>query len=131
MHELGKHIEQIAAPTLRKFERVVERAIFVSGGPVRSTENGFLPSAPAVDVAGPGSGRLGLEDVEHQHILKTFQHTYRVVEGSKGAALIPELHPKTRRDRTRKLGTIRDDYRRNHYTRLNLTKVKGCLPFCG
>jgi transcriptional regulator with GAF, ATPase, and Fis domain len=53
------------------------------------------------------SSAYALENVERQHILSVLERTNWVIEGTKGAAQILNLHPNTLRSRMKKLGIKR------------------------
>jgi formate hydrogenlyase transcriptional activator len=54
-----------------------------------------------------------LEEVERSHILAALQQSGGVVDGPKGAARIPNLHPNTLRHRIVKLGIKRSGHRQS------------------
>jgi formate hydrogenlyase transcriptional activator len=104
---------------IRELQNVIERAIIVSSDPILRLDRDLMPVAAAVKgmeaheadaqqdrQANLESARplLTLDEVERNHILAALQHTGGVVDGSKGAARILNLHPNTLRHRMDKLG---------------------------
>jgi GAF domain-containing protein len=64
-------------------------------------------AAEPAAVAAPLAGFSTLEDVERAHILAVLAQTGWVIEGSRGAAKILDMHPNTLRSRMKKLGVER------------------------
>jgi formate hydrogenlyase transcriptional activator len=107
---------------VRELQNIIERAVILSQGPVLELGQDLLP-APAATIAategvtisgetlGPAvpkpSGLPTLEEIERNHILAALQETGGIIEGSKGAAKILNLHPNTLRSRMEKLGIKR------------------------
>ena len=104
---------------IRELQNVIERAIIVCAEPILRLDRDLMPVASAVKgmeaheadaqqdrQANLESARplLTLDEVERNHILAALQHTGGVVDGSKGAARILNLHPNTLRHRMDKLG---------------------------
>ncbi len=112
---------------IRELENVLERAIILSNGPMleidpavfgTSLQTGtpgserVAPGSHAVTspFAGgeiPGGSLESLEENERTHILAALDQTGWVIEGSRGAATILEIHPNTLRSRMKKLGISR------------------------
>jgi formate hydrogenlyase transcriptional activator len=66
------------------------------------------PSSSAADQKNPpATAPLSLEETERRHILAVLDQTGWVIEGSKGAAKILNLHRNTLRGRLKKLGIQR------------------------
>jgi transcriptional regulator with GAF, ATPase, and Fis domain len=120
---------------IRELQNLVERAVVLSQGPVLKLDRTLLPgpTADAVAIAlegvesmprtpGPDDelsspatrpvpeDSLPLEEVEKRHIRAVLKQTRGVVEGSKGAAKILNLHPNTLRSRMKKLGIKPSDH---------------------
>jgi formate hydrogenlyase transcriptional activator len=104
---------------IRELQNVIERAIIVCAEQILRLDRDLMPVASAVKgmeaheadaqqdrQANFESARplLTLDEVERNHILAALQHTGGVVDGSKGAARILNLHPNTLRHRMDKLG---------------------------
>jgi formate hydrogenlyase transcriptional activator len=104
---------------IRELQNVIERAIIVCAEQILRLDRDLMPVASAVKgmeaheadaqqdrQANLESARplLTLDEVERNHILAALQHTGGVVDGSKGAARILNLHPNTLRHRMDKLG---------------------------
>lgn len=74
----------------------------------RAAVNGNNPNPK---IASPSVSAIGtqetLEDVERQHILAVLEKSDWVIEGTRGAAKILDLHPNTLRSRMKKLGIRR------------------------
>jgi transcriptional regulator with GAF, ATPase, and Fis domain len=123
---IGKHLEGIAAPTMRRLEEypwpgnirelenVLERAVILAAGPILEIAPDLLPTpAPpppaATPVPGPASAQPQptLEAVERDYILAVLEQTNWVVSGPRGAAKILGLHPNTLANRLKKLGIAR------------------------
>ncbi len=120
---------------IRELQNLIERAVVLSPGPVLKLDRTLLPAPTADAVAmalegvdsiprtpgledevGRPSARpvpeesLALEEVEKRHIRAVLKQTRGVVEGSKGAAKILNLHPNTLRSRMKKLGIKPSDH---------------------
>src|SRR5439155_2449064 len=105
---------------IRELQNVIERSVVVSQHPVLALSPTLLPVGPAdgrasvpPNLAGTvgaqpvpqtSSAASSLENVEREHILAVLKQTRGVVEGSRGAAQILNLHPNTLRSRMKKLG---------------------------
>ncbi len=134
--KFGKKVDTISQETMarlmnypwpgnvRELQNVVERAVILSPGsnlllahefvPEPSSGGGVEePKMPAQDpsLVGPKLPRLStLEEVERSHILAVLQQTGGVIEGTKGAAKILNIHPNTLRYRMQKLGVKRPSH---------------------
>jgi len=114
---MDKRIEQISPDTMarliaypwpgniRELQNVIERAVILSPGPMLEVEEGFL--LPSNQPAQQGKGPMTLEEVERVHIISILDNTMWVIDGSKGAAKILNLHPNTLRSRMQKLSITR------------------------
>jgi transcriptional regulator with GAF, ATPase, and Fis domain len=60
-----------------------------------------------MQAAEPGLAAQSLEVIERNHILAVLDQTTWVIDGSRGAARILDLHPNTLRSRMKKLGITR------------------------
>ena len=129
--QFGKQIVGVAQETMDKLSRydwpgnirelqnVIERAVVLSRGSVLRLGPDLLPItgadateeiAPSQSSNGPttaGEDSPSLEQVEKRHILSVLKRTEWVIEGSRGAAKLLELHPNTLRSRMKKLGLER------------------------
>jgi predicted ATPase/transcriptional regulator with GAF, ATPase, and Fis domain len=125
--QFGKQIDGVTRETLdllvnypwpgnvRELQNVIERAVVLSPGPVLKLDRDLLPPAtPAVSAEAttrePGESLtppLTLVEIERRHILAVLKQTGGVIEGSRGAARILNLHPNTLRSRMKKLGVSR------------------------
>jgi PAS domain S-box-containing protein len=123
---IGKHLEGIAEPTMRRLEEypwpgnirelenVLERAVILAAGPVLDIAPNLLPmpAVPAIAaplVSGPAARepRPTLEAVERDYILIVLGQTNWVIAGPHGAAKMLGLHPSTLSHRMKKLGIAR------------------------
>jgi formate hydrogenlyase transcriptional activator len=116
---IGKPIEQISLDALsqldaypwpgnvRELENIIERAVILSPGSALVIDPDMLvPGANGPQLSDeqlPGS----LASVERAHIQKILEETDGVIEGSKGAARVLDMHPNTLRSRMKKLGIAR------------------------
>jgi formate hydrogenlyase transcriptional activator len=110
---------------IRELQNIIERAVVLSAGPVLTVDPAFLPITPASSdlsrtfpVAPPravprftenrerstAAPFPSLEQMERTHILAALDRSAGVIDGSKGAARILNLHPNTLRSRMSKLG---------------------------
>jgi len=106
---------------IRELQNVIERAVVLSSGStlrldydlelprdsnVRglSLENTPVTALPSVRAR---SGLASLAEVERTHILTVLEQAGGVIEGTKGAARILNMHPNTLRHRMKKLGIKR------------------------
>jgi formate hydrogenlyase transcriptional activator len=104
---------------IRELQNVIERAVVLSLDPTLRLDHVLMPVAastkgretsetdapePRQADLKPPDPLLTLEEVDRNHILTALQHAGGVVDGSKGAARILNLHPNTLRHRMRKLG---------------------------
>jgi formate hydrogenlyase transcriptional activator len=110
---------------IRELQNIIERAVVLSAGPVLIVDPAFLPITPAASElsrivpAAPlrtdprvtenrerstAEAFPSLEQVERNHILAALNRSAGVIDGSKGAAKILDLHPNTLRSRMSKLG---------------------------
>ncbi len=118
--KLGRKIETIRQKTMdsmlayswpgniRELENIIERAVILTNGPILEVESELLSSSSV----SPQKDKepLTLEELERAHIVKTLKETRWVIEGSKGAAKILNLHPNTLRSRMQKLAIKRDSH---------------------
>ena len=125
---VGRRIEAIEQETMerlvryrwpgnvRELENILERAIILCNGSALAIDpEVFTATAKDTTPAGrdslppPGNRHAGesLESIERSHILAVLTQTDWVVEGSRGAAKILDLHPNTLRSRLKKLGIKR------------------------
>jgi transcriptional regulator with GAF, ATPase, and Fis domain len=99
---------------VRELQNVVERAAILARDGVPNLE-AALPEAaggagtPAAPVEGEAPASEAIEEVERAHIVAVLRRTAWVVEGTRGAAAILQLHPNTLRSRMKRLGIVRDD----------------------
>jgi formate hydrogenlyase transcriptional activator len=136
--KFGKKIDSLSQETIdilvnyswpgniRELQNIIERAVVLSESSVLRLGRDLLP-ARAHDFAAPESLEAGsalattagdgshqplptLEEVERRHILAALTQSGGVVEGTKGAAKILNLHPNTLRSRMKKLGIQRSSY---------------------
>ena len=114
---------------IRELQNVIQRAVVLSTGSVLTIQRDLFPSlassqttasataiSPVKDAASLVSSPIEntsrstaptLEEVERRHILEVLDQTSWVIEGTKGAAGILNLHPNTLRSRMKKLGIQR------------------------
>jgi PAS domain S-box-containing protein len=123
---VGKHLDGIAEPTLRRLEEypwpgnirelenVLERAVILAAGSVLEIAPDHLPAPAAPAVAAPpvpspaaSQPQPSLEAVERDHILTVLKQTNWVIAGPHGAAAILGLPPSTLSNRMKKLGISR------------------------
>jgi formate hydrogenlyase transcriptional activator len=92
---------------VRELQNIVERAVIVCRGPVLEVEPQLLGTASAnTEAESPPT----LDQMERAYIIDVLRRTRGVVEGTRGAASILDLHPNTLRSRMKKLGIERRDY---------------------
>jgi len=84
---------------VRELRNVVERAMILNNGPT------LRISLPEMTDCAANVGSL--QDAERQHILAALERTEWRVSGSKGAARILQINPKTLESRMRRLGISR------------------------
>jgi formate hydrogenlyase transcriptional activator len=116
---IGKPIDRISDEALmrlcqydwpgnvRELENILERALILSAGPALEIDPELLDLG--ADRA-PHADKRSLEslgDLERAHIRKVLDESAWIIEGSKGAARILEMHPNTLRSRMKKLGIVR------------------------
>lgn len=114
---------------IRELENVLERAVILSNGPMLEIEPEVFMSAAgdpgsrnshpedAKPSTSSGEQALPLESLEtneRKHILAVLEQTGWVIDGSRGAAKILDLHPNTLRSRMKKLGIARAVHHRQH-----------------
>jgi PAS domain S-box-containing protein len=113
---IGKRIDSVGKETMRRLlayawpgnvrelENIIERAVILANGAILeiAPDNLSLGSSTAEP-----SQELTLEGVERAHIVKVLKQTDWVIDGSRGAAKILNLHPNTLRSRMKKLGISR------------------------
>jgi len=129
--ETAEQLVNYAWPgNVRELQNIIERGVVLSQGPVLTLDLDLTHAvgsasgsgaservaSPEIQRAG-GKGQsaieaalsepLSLEEVERRHILSVLQQTGGMIEGSKGAARILDLHPNTLRSRMKKLGIKR------------------------
>ena len=116
--KLGRKFETIRQKTMdsmlayswpgniRELENIIEQAVILSKGPILKIDSELLSSSSVGHQK--EKEPLTLEEMERAHIVKTMKETRWVIEGSKGAAKILNLHPKTLRSRMQKLAIKRD-----------------------
>jgi formate hydrogenlyase transcriptional activator len=107
---------------VRELQNVIERAVILCRGGVLELQPDLLPVLPPdgegvpsempADAGGPDGrssprGLATLEEVERDHILAALKVSGGVVEGTRGAAKLLDLHPNTLRNRMDKLGIKR------------------------
>jgi PAS domain S-box-containing protein len=117
---VGKRIEEVGGETMqrliayawpgnvRELENVVERAVILSNGSILEVDSTMLPSSVATPPEGTPTGSL--ESIEREHILRVLQQCDWVIEGTRGAAKILDMHPNTLRSRLKKLGISRTSH---------------------
>ena len=89
---------------VRELMNVIERAVILSPGDTLRLESDFTGlDEPAENTAGAAT----LEEAERMHIESVLRQTNWVIEGSRGAARILEVHPNTLRSRIQKFGLKR------------------------
>ncbi len=110
---------------IRELQNVIERAVILSPGPALHLDRELVPDAVPLVIEPETSKHAGepqqvytspsplptLEEVERGHILAALRQTSGVIEGSKGAAKILNLHPNTLRHRMKKLAIVRPYHR--------------------
>jgi transcriptional regulator with GAF, ATPase, and Fis domain len=108
-HRFGKNVERISKKDMdalqlyswpgnvRELRNVVERSIILTQVPVLRIK---IPDIPMPDV----HHRLGLEEMERNHIVNILSQTNWRVSGKHGAASILKINPKTLESRIKKLG---------------------------
>ncbi|HTL29420.1 MAG TPA: sigma 54-interacting transcriptional regulator [Tepidisphaeraceae bacterium] len=94
---------------VRELENILERAVILSGSPVLKVDPSTFAPSPTTTRAESGDLETGLESVERNHILEILRRTDWVIEGSRGAARLLDLHPNTLRSRMKRLGISRID----------------------
>jgi PAS domain S-box-containing protein len=124
---VGRRIDSIGENTLRRLnayhwpgnirelENILERAIILSDSPVLEIEPevfGPIDDAAAdrklsSEAKSTAAQSSSLQELERSHILSIMRQTNWVIEGSRGAAKILDLHPNTLRSRLKKLGLDR------------------------
>jgi transcriptional regulator with GAF, ATPase, and Fis domain len=82
---------------VRELRNVVEQSIILTQVPVLRIK---IPDIPMPDV----HHRLGLEEMERNHIVNILSQTNWRVSGKHGAASILKINPKTLESRIKKLG---------------------------
>ena len=118
---------------VRELQNIIERGVVLAQGSVVALDPGLLrastPSAPAAiasAVGAPGSAPRSmrdavsavagksspespttLEELERRHILGVLEQAGWVIEGTRGAARLLNLHPNTLRSRMKRLGIRR------------------------
>jgi formate hydrogenlyase transcriptional activator len=95
---------------VRELENIIERAVILASGPTIEVDPSTFVSASPVaspQTAPQGMPATGMQDVERNHILEILRRTDWVIEGSRGAAKLLDLHPNTLRSRMKKLGISR------------------------
>jgi formate hydrogenlyase transcriptional activator len=100
---------------IRELQNVIERAVVLCSGTVLKLGADLLPISGDVQpeeqvISGNGHSAgtsASLEHVEKNHIIDVLEQTGWVIEGSRGAAKVLELHPNTLRSRMKKLGIER------------------------
>jgi predicted ATPase/transcriptional regulator with GAF, ATPase, and Fis domain len=110
---------------IRELQNIIERAVVLSQSSVLRLGRDLLPTRArdfaateietGVVLAATASTASHqplptLEEVERRHILAALTQSNGVVEGTKGAAKILDLHPNTLRSRMKKLGIQRSRY---------------------
>ena len=104
---------------VRELQNIIERAVVLAEGPTLELGPDLLPTPvgapPAVDrpaaTAVPAAGLdTLLAEVERSHILAALKQAGGVVEGSRGAAKLLNLHPNTLRSRMERLGIHRSGH---------------------
>jgi transcriptional regulator with GAF, ATPase, and Fis domain len=131
--QFGKKIDGVARETIellvnyawpgnvRELQNVIERAVVLSTGRVLRLDRDLLPvgestAPPRGFRARDASASSGvsapappatLEELERSHILSVLEQTDGVIEGTRGAAKVLDLHPNTLRSRMKKLGLAR------------------------
>ena len=127
--KLGRHIGSISQDTMdrlinyswpgnvRELQNIIERAAVLSTGstlvldrdlvPVQAAAAPGYPAAEGNTSAPPASEGLTLDEVERRHVLSVLEQVGWVIEGSRGAARILDIHPNTLRSRMKKLGIAR------------------------
>jgi transcriptional regulator with GAF, ATPase, and Fis domain len=96
---------------VRELQNIIERGIVLATGRVLTLERSLLPVAteattPPANVAPAPAAKAdatSLDNIARQHILRVLEQTHWVIEGTKGAAQILNLHPNTLRSRMKKL----------------------------
>ena len=109
---------------IRELQNVLERAVVLSAGPTLRLDKDLGPVAsrdasgaaeipadvPPAAHAAP-AGLPTLEEMERRHIRAALEQANGVVDGTKGAARILDIHPNTLRHRMNKLGVKRAGHR--------------------
>lgn len=89
---------------IRELENVIERAVILTQSSTLRLDESFSVSKHA----GGTEGKIGtLQQVEHEHIVRTLAAAEWKIEGAGGAAEYLGLNPSTLRSRMRKLGISR------------------------
>jgi PAS domain S-box-containing protein len=122
--QLGKRIDRVSPATMRllesyrwpgnirELENVLERAVILETDPtleippdlLGAQEQAKSATTPTTSGIPPAKS---LETIERNHILSVLEETGWVIDGSKGAAKILNLHPNTLRSRLKKMGITR------------------------
>ena len=113
---------------IRELQNVIERGVVLAQGPILTLDPRLLQAqSPAVPTTAASPGERGLsasgapaaagksspespatlEEIERNHILSVLEKAGWVIEGTRGAALLLNLHPNTLRSRMKKLGIQR------------------------
>jgi len=103
---------------IRELHNVIERAVILARGEYLEIGSDVLkiPEPETVEllcgnVAPEGTGRTlnsqSLGQMERDHILQVLNQTGWLIDGSRGAAKILDMHPNTLRSRMKKLGITR------------------------
>ena len=108
--KFGKNIKNIPKKTIqqlkqyswpgniRELENIIERALIISTTSKLDVEQ--LPNKKSNENE---EKLLSLQEYERKYMISILEKTYWRVDGSKGAALILDMHPETLRSRMRKL----------------------------
>lgn len=126
----GKNLDGVSQETMemlnnyrwpgnvRELQNIIERGVVLATSHVLTLEHNLLPATeadssriatvpdrPKISVVKPEA--TSFEDVARQHIITVLNQTNWVIEGTKGAAQLLNLHPNTLRSRMKKLGIQR------------------------
>jgi formate hydrogenlyase transcriptional activator len=110
---------------IRELQNVLERAVVLSAGPTLRLDKDLGPVAASQDASAAAeipadvppaahaapAGLPTLEEMERRHIRAALEQANGVVDGTKGAARILDIHPNTLRHRMNKLGVKRAGHR--------------------
>ena len=108
--KFGKNIKSIPKKTIlqlkqyswpgniRELENIIERALIIS-----TTSKLDIGQLPNKLNSNNEEELLSLQEYEKKYIISILEKTYWRVDGTKGAALILDMHPETLRSRMRKL----------------------------